>query len=114
MYHRLKELDYYSPRYRKHVIVEKGFASDGATGAEDIYSNSWWVHDKICATGKWSDGSRITNWQASMVLHDVLKAEGWQVRAVGWFVATFLFGGGEARKNGMFHLRLPSIYTITW
>jgi hypothetical protein len=62
------------------------------------------VHDKLCKTGKWDDGTKITNWQCSQVLQDVLTEEGrkWQGRR--WFWATLAFGGGEARKNGMLWL----------
>ena len=75
--------------------------SDGATGALDINSFSWLVHDKICYEGKFSDGSPCNNWQASQVLSDILKDEGKWFRSKTWFVATWLFGGGNARKNGM-------------
>lgn len=93
---------YYSKRYKKMVTVAKGEDSDGATGAFDVVSRSWWIHDKLCKTGKWDDGTKITNWQCSQVLQDVLTEEGrkWQGRR--WFWATWMLGGGEARKNGMF------------
>ena len=96
---------YDSDRYGKSVTVKKDYASDGATGASDIYTKSWWVHDVLCDTGKWDDGTLCTNWQASMVLSDILKSEGRNIRSKTWLVATFLFGGGKARKNGMFKLR---------
>jgi hypothetical protein len=104
-YIREETLRYYSKRYRKRVIVEKGYPSDGATGAIDILSNSWWVHDKLCDTGLWSDGTRVTNWQASWVLSDVLWAERQFLRAIYWFFPTFLLGGGKCRENGMFKLK---------
>lgn len=93
---------YYSKRYGKSITVPEGFYSDGATCAPDIDSDGWWVHDVICRYGKWNDGTRITNWQASMVLHDIMRDEGW----AGWWsrlwrAMTFLIGGGAARKNGM-------------
>jgi len=100
------EILYFSERYDKYVTVPKGYASDGASGpASDIYSRGWWVHDVLCDRGKWDDGTRCTNWQASMVLSDILKSERRWVRSKTWLVATFLFGGGAARRNGMFKLR---------
>jgi len=100
-YLRKTKLRYYSPRYNRSVTIDVGYYSDGATGAIDIESNAWWVHDVLCNTGKWDDGTKCTNWQASMVLSDILHDEGRLIRARTWFAATWLFGGGEARKNGM-------------
>lgn len=90
---------YRSERYQKNVFVPKGYKSDGATGAMDIWSEGWWVHDRLCDTGKWEDGTPCTNWQASTVLSDILKSEGRWVRARYWFLATLLFGGGKCREN---------------
>ena len=90
-----------SERYGKTVTVPAGYHSDGATGAIDIYSDGWWVHDWLCDHGVWDDGSPCNNWQASTVLSDILRAEGRWVRAIYWWPATWLFGGGKARKNGM-------------
>lgn len=92
---------YTSQRYGKLVVIHPGFRSDGATGAKDISSLGWWVHDYLCEFGQFSDGSLCTNWQASMILHDILVEEGRWFRARSWFAATWLFGGGKARENGM-------------
>ena len=92
-------IDYYSLRYSKRVSVPVGYLSDGATGAIDIYSRSWWVHDKLCDTGVWHDGTPCTNWQASTVLSDILRSEGRWFRARTWRWATFLFGGGKCRER---------------
>lgn len=83
---------YYSPRYDKTVTVPEGWGSDGASGAVDIYSQSWWCHDMLCVTWKWDDGSPCTNLQASKILHDILIDEGRWFRARSWFVATWVFG----------------------
>lgn len=96
-----KPILYFSTRYNKDVLVPKGYPSDGATGARDIDSKGWWVHDVLCDHGVFFDGSPCTNWQASMILHDILIQEGYWFRARSWFVMTWLLGGGEARKNGM-------------
>ena len=96
---------HYSERYDKYVMLEMGMRSDGATYAWDIISLGWWVHDKLCNTGKWADGTKLTNWQCSMVLSDILWDEGRYIRSQRWKYATFLLGGGEARKNGMWRLK---------
>lgn len=97
-----QEINYFSERYGKGVTVSRGYPSDGATGAKDINSTGWWVHDVLCDRGTWDDGSKVTNWQASMVLRDILWKEGYYFRAHRWLVATWLLGGGKARVNGMF------------
>jgi hypothetical protein len=96
-----RRIYFHSERYRKSIEVEHGYPSDGATGAIDLDTYGWWVHDKMCDLGVWEDGSKITNRQASMVLHDILMADGHWFFARRWLIATWLFGGGEARKNGM-------------
>ena len=101
MYKLQTEILYHSVRYKKMVIVEVGYESDGATGAIDIPSKGWWVHDKLCDTGIFYDGTKCTNWQASMILSDILSQEGRWFRAKTWFITTWLFGGGRARDNGM-------------
>ena len=92
---------YYSERYKKWITVPAGRISDGATGAMDITSRGWWIHDELCLRGKWDDGTLLSNWECSQVLQDVLKAEGRYWQSKRWFWATWLCGGGEARKNGM-------------
>lgn len=104
-YRALMPWRYYSPRYKKYVSIVEGMRSDGATGAMDIESLAWWIHDQLCNTGRWDDGSECTNFQASMVLKDILKHEGRWVRDFWWFALTFLLGGGEARRNGMITLK---------
>lgn len=100
-YRLLEEISYTSPRYKKTVTVPAGRISDGATGAMDITSRGWWIHDELCRNGKWDDGMPLTNWQCSQVLQDVLADEGRYWQSKRWFWATWLFGGGKARKNGM-------------
>lgn len=92
---------YYSKRYNRRITIPKGFYSDGATGAKDIDSDGWIVHDHICRYAVWDDGTRIDNWTASTVLGDILYSEGYTWRAYYWWWATYLLGGGAARKNGM-------------
>ena len=101
MYICRKEINYYSSRYNRFVKVPLGFRSDGATGARDISSQAWWVHDVLCVTGRFEDGTPCTNWQASCILSDILRAEGRWFRARSWFFATRILGGGAARANGM-------------
>ena len=121
----LQEIKYFSKRYGKWVTVPFKYHSDGATGAMDIQGHiravkisdtldgevspeeviytslAWWVHDKLCDSGKFDDGSLCTNWQASRILSDILKEDGHKYRQYYWLWSTWLFGGGEARKNGM-------------
>ena len=112
----LKEtIVYKSKRYGKTITVPKGYISDGASGAIDIYSDSWWVHDWICGNfhpdvdpdsprpegGVFDDGTLINNKQASQILSDILQSEGRYWRAQYWYTFTWLFGGGKARENGM-------------
>jgi hypothetical protein len=105
-YQCIEEYTYKSKRYGKCVTVEKGFLSDGATSAPDIDSDCWWVHDVLCDRGTFDDGTPCTNWQASCILYDIMREEGRNYfRANRWRWATFAFGGGIARDNGMFKLK---------
>lgn len=97
-----ENLAYWSVRYRKWVTIKKGDKSDGATSAPDIDSWCWLIHDDLCNFGVFEDGSKCTNWQASKILSDILRTEGKWLRSFTWFTATWLFGGGKARGNGMF------------
>ena len=112
MYENPNEIKYYSKRYDKTITVPQGYLSDGATYAIDFCPKSWYVHDWGCGNylgsgpkpkgGQWDDGTKMSNWQLSAIFHDILMEEGYWFIAKGRFVATFLFGGGAARNNGMF------------
>lgn len=81
---------YSSPRYQKTLTCPKGMRSDGASGpAEDILSIAWWVHDRAWSTWKWDDGSPLSLWQSTMILHDILYAEDRWFRAASWPIATY-------------------------
>ena len=97
-----EEILYYSKRYDEYITCDKGDRSDGATMAPDLDSFGWIFHDELCTTGKFSDGSKCTNLQASTVLSDIMAEEGRWFRRITWFTGTWLFGGGKARDNGMF------------
>ena len=94
------DINYHSERYNKNVFVPAGTQSDGATGAIDIWSKSWWVHDELCRMAVWADGSPVTAWQAAAVLSDILKEEGHWFRCHTWRWATFFFGCHKTRENG--------------
>lgn len=94
----------YKTRYGNWVYVPAGRRSDGATGAFDIISEAWWVHDEMSAMGTFEDGMLCSNLQASTALYDILRSEGYWFRARTWFLATLAFGGGKARKNGIFRV----------
>lgn len=85
-----EDYTYFSDRYGKRVMLKKGYRSDGATGAFDINSAAWWVHDKLCEDMAWTDGSPASRWQGSRVCSDILKAEGYWMRAFTWKYATML------------------------
>ena len=97
-----EEQSYYSKRYKKFITCPVGMVSNGATGALDIDSFAWLFHDRLCDTGKFEDGSLCTNWQASQIISDILKSEGYWFRSKTWLWATWLLGGDQARKNGMY------------
>ena len=84
-----EDVKYRSERYQKWVTIKKGYMSDGATGAIDIKSLGWWVHDKLCETYKWDDETVCTRKQGSRVLADILKAEGRWARSWYWKYATY-------------------------
>ena len=99
----IKEYAYFSKRYNKRVVAKVGFDTDGATSALDINSFSWLVHDVLCDYAKFEDGSPCTNWQASQVLQDILKAEGKWFRARTWFWSTWFLGGKKIKStNGWY------------
>ena len=96
-----EDIRYFSYRYKQFVIARRGEIFDGATGAMDIDTHAWLFHDVLCRDGCWANGTPCNNWQASKVLSDILKEEGRWFRARSWFAATWLFGGGKARDNGL-------------
>lgn len=100
-YEALNTCTYYSSRFNRSITIPEGFYSDGATGAWDVKSDAWGIHDNICRYGKWDDGTPIDNFTASTVLGDILWRDGFWFRSIYWWWATYLFGGGAARDNGM-------------
>lgn len=101
-YKLLTPFSYYSKRYNKIIRCRMHMRSDGATGARDIKTMGWWVHDQLCDTGLFEDGTKCTNIQASTILYDILRSEGYWFRARTWFISTLALGGGKARRNGIF------------
>ena len=99
-YELVEDYVYTSPRYGKTVTVPAGMPSDGATGAMDIYSAAWWVHDRLCDKPEWDDGTPVKAWHAAQVLGDILSSEGRWARARYWRWTTFAFGCTKTRKNG--------------
>jgi len=97
-YYNKEEFTYYSKRYNKRITVLFDEKSDGASGAFDIDSDSWWVHDTAKKYQVWDDGSKITNWQASFVIYDLLLKEDYYIRARTWFITTLAWGS-IVKKN---------------
>lgn len=101
-YEVLEDYVYYSKRYNRELTIPKGMYSDGATCARDLEdTDAWLIHDHICRYAVWDDGTKIDNWTCSTVLADELWEDGYKTEAVTWWFATYSFGGGAARKNGM-------------
>ena len=105
-YETTKEYTYYSKRYNRSITIPVGFYSDGATAAPDLDTDAWYVHDHICRYALWNDSTPIDNWTASTVLGDILFRDGFKFRSFTWWFATYFFGGGAARKNGMRRVNL--------
>ena len=93
---------YFSPRYKEWVVIYEGDDSDGATGAYDIHSSAWFIHDKLCEEASWHNGEPVTAWQAAVVLGDILWSEGRYLRAIYWPITTYLLGCKAPRQNGLF------------
>lgn len=94
---------YRSWRYGgRQIAMREGDRSDGATGAWDIKSAAWWVHDRVCDFPYWDDGTPITAWQAASILSEILAYEGRWARAHYWRASTFMLGCHNTRKNGWF------------
>ncbi len=94
----LEDLTWFSERYGKHVSEKKGYWSDGSTLSLDIRSLSWWIHDILCDRGTWDDGNKLTVWQCSMCLFDIMIKEGYtKTRSSIRFFFTFICGGGKCR-----------------
>lgn len=113
-------------RYGNRITVPLQYGSDGATGGLDVCDKSFFVHDWLCGNwagkgpkppkGLFDDGTQCTNWRASTIHCDLLREcakerKGW--RGIGLYAMSiwrwpiiFLFGGGEARKNGMFKIKI--------
>ena len=98
----LNNLAYESIRYNKWIVIEAGDRSDGATYAKDINSFVWLFHDELKASGVFADGSECTNWQASMVAGDILKASGRWIRRYSWLLSTWIFGEVKASFTWVF------------
>jgi hypothetical protein len=105
-YKALNTVSLISSRFHKQVTVPKGYKSDGATNAIDRDTDAWGFHDVLCDRGTWDDGTPVCNLDASLLLFDVLWRDGYRRIAFRWFFATFLFGGGKARKNGLWRVNV--------
>lgn len=125
-YQLAKEFKYYSRLFNRTITIPKGRKSDGATGARDLgaietgwrgwwskaigklmhspegnRTAAWFVHDELCITGCWDDGTKISNFVCSTVLSVILYSDGYKRESISWWFATFFKGGGKARENGM-------------
>ena len=94
-----EDVIYYSERYKGTILAKAGIY-DGATGAVDILSLAWVIHDQICNEPFFSDGRKITAWMAASILSDILKQEKRWFRSFTWKYMTFFLGCNKTRKNG--------------
>jgi len=96
---------YYSPRYDKRLTIPNGYPSNGADTVRDICPTGFFCHDFCCNEGMWDNGSKMCNREASFIYYDILVAfkVPKMIAMIRW-IGTFLFGGGRARKNGIFRL----------
>jgi len=79
--------------------IHQGFQSDGATCAQDLCPEAFFLHDTFCRYPYWDDGTPITNWQASREYRKILKRYGFPMRGMIRHYATFLFGGHRIKKT---------------
>lgn len=83
---------YYCKRYNKFIEVKVSDIFDGATGAMDIDCFGWLIHDVLKRDKCFQDGSKCSNLQASHILSDILKQQGYNIRARTWFITTLAWG----------------------
>jgi hypothetical protein len=96
---------YYSPRYDKTLTVEQGYPSNGANAVKDKCPTAFFAHDRGCERGKWDDGTPMCNRELSTMYADILWLNGFWIRAQIRWIGTFLFGGGQAKKNGLWKVK---------
>jgi hypothetical protein len=95
----------YLSRYNKLIIGYPGYKWNGADVVNDLVSEGTMsmgplIHDLITdKTPCFADGTPCSNWKASQILKDILKAEGRWVRMIPWRWMTFLFGGKNNKKG---------------
>lgn len=87
-----KEYKWASRIFKKTVICEYDFESDGATYAPDIDSYYWLVHDKLKKTRKWYDGKHCPNWKASVCAAEILYNEKRHLWVAPVFLGTLVYG----------------------
>ena len=89
----------YTSKDGKTLSCQCGELSNGADSAIDLCPEAFFLHDKGCVTGKWDDGSAMTNYECSTMYSTVLWKNGHWLPALYRFPATFLFGGNKCREN---------------
>jgi hypothetical protein len=89
----IKDKTYFSKRYNESISIsttDKPY--DGATGAFDIDSFGWVFHDVVKRDKCFDSGNPCSNYQASMILSDILSSENRWVRSKTWFISTLIWG----------------------
>lgn len=70
-----REIHYYSKRYKKWVIVYKGFEFDSYTIVPNLSCHlPSCIHDFLFKYKKFSDGSKCSRRQADIIFKDIMKA----------------------------------------
>ncbi len=105
VYTSVGEFVYTSVRYGRQLTIPDDYPSNGANVVKDRCATAFFCHDFCCNEGAWDNDIRMCNREASFVYHDILVHAGYPFLAKIRWIGTFLFGGGQARKNGMWRVK---------
>jgi|GEM_PF-2350144 len=83
---------YYSKRYDKTMEIHPGEIYDGATWFRDLNTFGWLYHDVLKRDECFADGSRCSNFQASMIIRDISREEGRNIVGDACFIGTLIYG----------------------
>lgn len=92
-------------RYQKSIFIPEGYPSNGANIVRDLCPTAFFLHDRGCESGKWSNGDLMCNRELSFVYYDILRYFGHNIVAFDRWVGTFFGGGGKAKENGLWSVK---------
>jgi hypothetical protein len=84
--------DYFSKRYKKRLSINVSEEFNGADFYFDLNSWFWPWHDVAKRDRKWSDGTHLSNFKASVIAFDILISENRYIHAPIVFTGTLLWG----------------------